>query len=162
MCGIAGIFDYRGQREVDRSLLRRMTDALGHRGPDGDGFHFAPGVGLGHRRLAIVDLVTGDQPLFNEDGTVCVVYNGEIYNFQPLMAELIALGHIFRTRCDTEVIVHAWEEWGGRVSTDSTVCSPSRYGMRRERCSFLPATGLVKNRFIIPFYLTVGCSSLPS
>src|SRR5215468_7438731 len=112
MCGIAGIFDYRGQREVDRSLLRRMTDALGHRGPDGDGFHFAPGVGLGHRRLAIVDLATGDQPLFNEDGTICVVYNGEIYNFQSLMAELAALGHIFRTRCDTEVIVHAWEEWG--------------------------------------------------
>src|SRR5215471_15473353 len=112
MCGIAGIFDYRGQREVDRSLLRRMTDALGHRGPDGDGFHFAPGVGLGHRRLAIVDLVTGDQPLFNEDGTICVVYNGEIYNFQPLMTELSALGHIFRTHCDTEVIVHAWEEWG--------------------------------------------------
>jgi asparagine synthase (glutamine-hydrolysing) len=91
MCGIAGIFDYRGQREVDRSLLRRMTDTLGHRGPDGDGFHFAPGVGLGHRRLAIVDLVMGDQPLFNEDGTICVVYNGEIYNFQPLMAELAAL-----------------------------------------------------------------------
>jgi asparagine synthase (glutamine-hydrolysing) len=64
------------------------------------------------RRLAIVDLVTGDQPQFNEDGTVCVVFNGEIYNFQPLMAELTALGHTFRTRSDTEVIVHAWEEWG--------------------------------------------------
>ena len=95
MCGIAGIFDYRGQREVDRSLLRRMTDALGHRGPDGDGFHFAPGVGLGHRRLAIVDLVTGDQPLFNEDGTICVIYNGEIYNFQPLMAELVSVRPYF-------------------------------------------------------------------
>src|SRR5271167_1091940 len=112
MCGITGIFDYRGQAEIDRTLVRRMTDILGHRGPDGDGFYFAPGLGLGHRRLAIVDLATGDQPLFNEDGTVCVVYNGEIYNFQPLMAELAALGHIFRTRCDTEVIVHAWEEWG--------------------------------------------------
>src|SRR5204863_9347877 len=85
MCGIAGIFDYRGPGKIDRALLRRMTDILGHRGPDGDGFHFAPGLGLGHRRLAIVDLVTGDQPLFNEDGTVCVVYNGDIYNFQPLM-----------------------------------------------------------------------------
>ncbi|HEX4186058.1 MAG TPA: XrtA/PEP-CTERM system amidotransferase [Stellaceae bacterium] len=112
MCGIAGIFDYRGRAEIDRTLLRRMTDILGHRGPDGDGYHIAPGIGLGHRRLAIVDLATGDQPLFNEDGTICVVYNGEIYNFQPLMAELAALGHIFRTRCDTEVIVHAWEEWG--------------------------------------------------
>lgn len=112
MCGIAGIFDLRGRAEIDRALLRRMTDILVHRGPDGDGFYHAPGIGLGHRRLAIVDLVTGDQPLFNEDNTVCVVFNGEIYNFQPLMTELTALGHIFRTRSDTEVIVHAWEEWG--------------------------------------------------
>jgi len=112
MCGIAGIFDYRGRRDADRRLLRCMTDVLSHRGPDGDGFHYAPGVGLGHRRLAIVDLAGGDQPIYNEDRTVCVVYNGEIYNFQPLMSELSALGHVFRTRCDTEVIVHAWEEWG--------------------------------------------------
>jgi len=112
MCGIAGVFDHRGRGEIDRTLLRGMTDILVHRGPDGDGFHFAPGVGLGHRRLAIVDLAAGDQPLFNEDETICVVYNGEIYNFQPLMTELTALGHVFRTRCDTEVIVHAWEEWG--------------------------------------------------
>src|SRR5215471_3406987 len=112
MCGIAGIFDFRRRGEVDRVLLQRMTEIIAHRGPDGDGYHIEPGVGLGHRRLAIVDLATGDQPLFNEDGTVCVVYNGEIYNFQPLMAELAARGHVFRTRCDTEVIVHAWEEWG--------------------------------------------------
>lgn len=112
MCGIAGIFDYRGRRDADRRLLRCMTNILSHRGPDGDGFHYAPGVGLGHRRLAIVDLAGGDQPIYNEDRTVCIVYNGEIYNFQPLMTELSALGHVFRTRCDTEVIVHAWEEWG--------------------------------------------------
>jgi asparagine synthase (glutamine-hydrolysing) len=112
MCGIAGIFDTRGRGEIDRALLHRMTDVLGHRGPDGDGFYYAPGIGLGHRRLAIIDLATGDQPQFNEDRTVCIVFNGEIYNFQPVMAELTALGHIFRTRSDTEVIVHAWEEWG--------------------------------------------------
>jgi asparagine synthase (glutamine-hydrolysing) len=112
MCGITGIFDLRTRSDIDRVLLRRMTDVIGHRGPDGDGFHYAPGLGLGHRRLAIVDLVSGDQPLFNEDGTICVIFNGEIYNFQPLMAELAALGHGFRTRSDTEVIVHAWEEWG--------------------------------------------------
>jgi asparagine synthase (glutamine-hydrolysing) len=112
MCGIAGIFDYRGRAEIEHLMLRRMTDALYHRGPDGDGFHHSPGVGLGYRRLAIVDLAGGDQPLFNEDGTICVVFNGEIYNFQPLMAELATFGHVFRTRCDTEVIVHAWEEWG--------------------------------------------------
>jgi len=114
MCGIAGIFDFRGQAEIDRILLRRMTDTLAHRGPDGDGYHIEPGLGLGHRRLAIIDLATGDQPLFNENETVCVVYNGEIYNFQSLMAELGGLGHVFRTRSDTEVIVHAWEEWGTR------------------------------------------------
>src|SRR6516225_7932814 len=112
MCGITGIFDYRGRGDPDRCLLRRMTSVLSHRGPDGDGFYCAPGIGLGHRRLAIIDLSGGDQPLFNEDGTVCVVFNGEIYNFQDLMAELSTLGHVFRTRCDTEVIVHAWEEWG--------------------------------------------------
>ncbi len=112
MCGIAGIFDCRGRGESDRRLLRRMTDVLDHRGPDGEGFYWAPGVGLGHRRLAIIDVAGGDQPLFNEDRTVCVVFNGEIYNFQELMAELSSAGHVFRTRCDTEVIVHAWEEWG--------------------------------------------------
>ena len=112
MCGIAGIFDCRGRGEPDRGLLRRMTGLLAHRGPDGDGFYHAPGVGLGHRRLAIIDLAGGAQPIFNEDRTVCVVFGGEIYNFKPLMTELAALGHVFRTRCDTEVIVHAWEEWG--------------------------------------------------
>ena len=112
MCGIAGIFNFRGTGDIDRRLLYRMTETISHRGPDGDGFHIAPGIGLGHRRLAIVDLVTGDQPQFNEDGTVCVIFNGEIYNFQSLMAELTELGHAFRTRSDTEVIVHAWEEWG--------------------------------------------------
>lgn len=89
-----------------------MTEAIAHRGPDGDGFYDAPGIGLGHRRLAIVDLAGGDQPMFNENRSVAIVFNGEIFNFQPLMAELTALGHRFRTRCDTEVIVHAWEEWG--------------------------------------------------
>lgn len=112
MCGIAGIFDWRGRGEIDRRLLQQMTDAVIHRGPDGDGFYHAPGVGLGHRRLAIIDLAGGDQPMFNEDRTVCVVFGGEIYNFQGLIAELAALGHTFRSRCDTEVIVHAWEEWG--------------------------------------------------
>jgi len=112
MCGITGIFDCGGYAEIDRGLLRRMTDAIRHRGPDGEGFYHAPGIGLGHRRLAIIDLAGGVQPLFNEDRTVCVVFNGEIYNFQPLIAELTACGHVFRTRSDTEVIVHAWEEWG--------------------------------------------------
>lgn len=112
MCGIAGIFETREKRPIDRSLLERMTTALAHRGPDGAGYHLAPGVGLGHRRLAIIDLAGGDQPMFNEDGTVAIVFNGEIYNFQELCRELTERGHRFRSHCDTEVIVHAWEEWG--------------------------------------------------
>jgi asparagine synthase (glutamine-hydrolysing) len=89
-----------------------MNDALTHRGPDGEGYHFEPGVGFGHRRLSIIDLEGGKQPLYNEDETVVVTYNGEIYNFKELVTELKSLGHIFRTHCDTEVIVHAWEQWG--------------------------------------------------
>ena len=89
-----------------------MNDSLVHRGPDGDGIFIGGGIGLGHRRLAIIDLAAGAQPMFNEDDTVVVVYNGEIYNFQELADRLVARGHKFRTRCDTEVIVHAWEEWG--------------------------------------------------
>src|SRR5882672_9900665 len=112
MCGIVGIVDTRERRPVDPVVLRRMNESQHHRGPDEGGFHLAPGVGLGHRRLSIIDLATGQQPLYNEDGTVVVVYNGEIYNFNELIPELTALGHRFRTKCDTEVIVHAWEQWG--------------------------------------------------
>ncbi|MFZ5530240.1 MAG: asparagine synthetase B, partial [Pseudomonadota bacterium] len=112
MCGIAGIFDTRGSRPVDDALLARMNQAQFHRGPDEGGQHTEPGVGLAHRRLSIIDLSSGHQPLFNEDGSVVIVFNGEIYNFQPLAQELAALGHTFRTHSDTEVIVHAWEQWG--------------------------------------------------
>src|SRR5882672_5483000 len=112
MCGIVGIFDTRGKRHIESSVLVRMNETQHHRGPDECGTHAEPGLGLGHRRLSIIDLATGQQPLFNEDGTVSVVFNGEIYNYQELIPELTALGHIFRTRSDTEVIVHAWEAWG--------------------------------------------------
>jgi len=112
MCGITGIIDTRGRRDIDRALLQRMNDSQFHRGPDGGGLHVEPGVGLGHRRLSIIDLSTGQQPLYNEDGSVVVVFNGEIYNFQELVPELERLGHVFHTRSDTEVIVHGWEAWG--------------------------------------------------
>ncbi|MEN7343369.1 MAG: XrtA/PEP-CTERM system amidotransferase [Pseudomonadota bacterium] len=112
MCGIAGLFDLRESRNIDQDLLESMTRSLVHRGPDGEGYHREPGVGFGHRRLSIIDLEGGHQPIFNEDNSVVVTYNGEIYNFQPIQEELESLGHVFRTRCDTEVIVHAWEEWG--------------------------------------------------
>ena len=112
MCGIVGIFDTRGARAIDPALVRRMNETQHHRGPDEGDVYTEPGVGFGHRRLSIIDLSSGQQPLFNEDHSVVVVFNGEIYNYQELMDELLALGHQFRTRCDTEVIVHAWEQWG--------------------------------------------------
>ena len=114
MCGFVAIFDTRSFREIDRAMLERMNEAQYHRGPDEGGIHVEPGVGLGHRRLSIIDLASGQQPLFNEDHSVVVVYNGEIYNFKELVVELSAQGHVFQTHCDTEVIVHAWEQWGER------------------------------------------------
>ena len=112
MCGITGIFDTRGGRPISEAVLRRMNDAQHHRGPDEGSVHVEPGVGFGHRRLSIIDVATGQQPLFNEDGSVVVVFNGEIYNYQSLIPELQALGHVFHTKSDTECIVHAWEQWG--------------------------------------------------
>ena len=112
MCGITGIFDTRGAREVQRATLHRMNESQMHRGPDEGSLHLEPGVGLGHRRLSIIDVATGQQPLFNEDQSVVVVFNGEIYNDQDLIPELQALGHVFHTKSDTECIVHAWESWG--------------------------------------------------
>jgi asparagine synthase (glutamine-hydrolysing) len=111
MCGIVGIFNLRGSA-IDRGLLERMNETQHHRGPVEGGLHVEPGLGFGHRRLSVIDLASGQQPLFNEDHSVVVVFNGEIYNFKALMTELQGLGHSFRTHCDTEVIVHAWEQWG--------------------------------------------------
>lgn len=112
MCGIVGIFDLSGPGPVNRDLLHKMNETQLHRGPDGGGLHVEPGVGLGHRRLSIIDLSAGNQPMENEDGSVIVTFNGEIYNFSELSDELKAAGHVFKTHSDTEVIVHAWEEWG--------------------------------------------------
>ena len=112
MCGITGLFDTRGARDVDRAVLQRMNDSQFHRGPDEGSLHVEPGLGFGHRRLSIIDIATGQQPLYNEDRSVVVVFNGEIYNYQELIPELQALGHVFHTKSDTEVIVHAWESWG--------------------------------------------------
>ena len=112
MCGIAGVVFRDPRHSVDRGLLGRMTDVIRHRGPDADGFHVGDGVGLGHRRLSIIDLSTGDQPIYNEDGSIAIVFNGEIYNFGELARELEAAGHVFKTRSDTETIVHAYEQFG--------------------------------------------------
>ena len=114
MCGIVAIIDLHGRRPIERDTLVRMNESQHHRGPDEGGLHLAPGIGLGHRRLSIIDLATGQQPLYNADRSVVVIFNGEIYNYRELITELAALGYEFRTRSDTEVIVHAWEAWGER------------------------------------------------
>ncbi len=111
VCGVAGIF-YPESRSVESDVLRRMTRALTHRGPDEEGFHEEPGLGLGHRRLSIIDLSTGQQPLCNEDGTLWVAFNGEIFNYLELRADLEKRGHHFKTRSDTETLVHLYEEKG--------------------------------------------------
>jgi asparagine synthase (glutamine-hydrolysing) len=116
MCGIAGIVQVAG-RGVDRALLTAMTTAQAHRGPDGDGFVCRGGVGFGHRRLAIIDLVTGDQPMPNDDESIWIVFNGEIYNYRELRAELEARGTRFRTQSDTEVILRAYEAYGTECVT---------------------------------------------
>mgnify|MGYP005842855677 CR=1 FL=1 len=112
MCGIVGMLQGADAPPLSRSLLHAMNQSLEHRGPDDGGLHLEEGVGLGHRRLSIIDLGLGHQPLFNEDGSVAVVFNGEIYNFRALADELRAAGHQFRTHSDTEVLVHGWEQWG--------------------------------------------------
>jgi asparagine synthase (glutamine-hydrolysing) len=112
MCGIAGKLNFESDNHVDLATLRAMTTVLTHRGPDADGFLVDGALGFGHRRLSIIDLATGDQPIANEDRTVHVIFNGEIYNFAEVRAALLRSGHRFRTYSDTEVIVHAYEEWG--------------------------------------------------
>ncbi|WP_446810201.1 XrtA/PEP-CTERM system amidotransferase [Methylomonas sp. 2BW1-5-20] len=112
MCGIVGIFDITGASEIDRNLLSRMNESQFHRGPDEGGLHTEPGLGFGHRRLSIIDLSSGQQPMHSQDGDVVLTYNGEVYNFPELREELEALGYSFRTHCDTEVILYAWQAWG--------------------------------------------------
>jgi asparagine synthase (glutamine-hydrolysing) len=112
MCGICGVLNFDRRREVQRSWLDSMNRQIVHRGPDDDGFFVSENVGLAMRRLSIIDLATGHQPLSNEDGTIVLVYNGEVYNYQDLREQLLQRGHIFRTNSDTEVIVHLYEEYG--------------------------------------------------
>jgi asparagine synthase (glutamine-hydrolysing) len=112
MCGITGIFHYDTDEPVQEQTLRRMTDVIAHRGPDDDGFYLNGKVGLGHRRLSIIDVAGGRQPIFNEDGKVAIVFNGEIYNYRQLAHMLEDRGHVFKTHSDTEVIVHLYEDFG--------------------------------------------------
>ena len=109
MCGICGIWSRSG---VSESSLRAMAEVIQHRGPDDEGFYFGPNIGLANRRLSIIDLDHGRQPISNETGSVHLVFNGEIYNYRELRKELIQQGHQFATETDTEVIVHCYEQYG--------------------------------------------------
>jgi asparagine synthase (glutamine-hydrolysing) len=114
MCGICGKIYRDPARPVEPDLIRRMADAIAHRGPDAAGYHIDGAVGLGHRRLSIIDLSAGDQPMYNEDRSLVAIFNGEIYNFQDLRQQLSAHGHVFKTKSDTEVLLHGYEQWGER------------------------------------------------
>lgn len=112
MCGICGQFNYRHLNPVQPETIRRMTNTMAHRGPDDEGYHFSGPLGFGFRRLSIIDLEGGHQPMSDADGNIWVVFNGEIYNFQDIRKELEIFGHVFRTRSDTEVLVHGYKQWG--------------------------------------------------
>ena len=134
MCGLCGIALTDCHARADQDVVLAMRDALSHRGPDGAGILDLPGATLAHRRLSIIDLAHGDQPMPNEDASIWVTFNGEIYNFQELEAQLIGRGHTFKTRCDTEVLVHAYEEYGDDfVSRLNGMFALALYDRRRQR-----------------------------
>ena len=114
MCGVCGVLNFNGE-EVSPLLLKRMTDSIAHRGPDGEGWYRNQNIGLGHRRLAIIDLSpAGNQPMITPDGRYALTYNGEIYNHAEIRTELEAKGYRFRSRTDSEVVLAAWAHWGER------------------------------------------------
>ena len=118
MCGICGIAYADRARRVDESLVMAMCDSISHRGPDDAGVRLAGHVGLGHRRLSIVDVSGGHQPMSNEDGRVWITYNGEVYNHAGFRSRLEGNGHRYKTRCDTEAIIHLYEELGASVARE--------------------------------------------
>jgi len=115
MCGICGQFNFAGDEPVGPEIVRRMTDSIAHRGPDDEGYFLSGPLGLGFRRLSIIDLAGGHQPMFDAQQTVCITFNGEIYNYKELRQELKKYGHCFRTNSDTEIIIHGYKEWGTDV-----------------------------------------------
>ncbi len=128
MCGISGFLHTEREKPASLSALRRMSDALVHRGPDGQGLHIKRNLAMAHQRLAIIDLSSGDQPMFNADRTVAVVFNGEIYNYLELRDELKSLGHCFVTQSDTEILIRAYEEWGTELHAKLNGMWPLHYG----------------------------------
>ena len=128
MCGIAGAVDLRGSREFSTRRLLAMTAAIAHRGPDDEQVHIEPGVALGARRLSIIDLAGGRQPLANEDGSIWVAFNGELFEYPELRQDLLARGHRLATRCDTEAWVHLYEDFREGMFARRVDSLPSRCG----------------------------------
>jgi asparagine synthase (glutamine-hydrolysing) len=152
MCGICGIVNFNATEPVNAHLIKRMNSAQAHRGPDDHGYFIEGNVGLGHRRLSIIDLSGGKQPMFNEDGSVVVVFNGEIYNYADLTGDLVSKGHQFTTRSDTETIVHAYEEYGEDCMRDFRGMFAFAIWDRKQRRLFL-----VRDRLgIKPVYYYAG------
>jgi asparagine synthase (glutamine-hydrolysing) len=151
MCGIVGIFDLSGRAPIEERRLGRMADTLVHRGPDGGGLMTEPGVGLGHRRLSIIDLEGGRQPLVDASGQIVLVFNGEIYNYRDVAADLTAKGYRFLTHSDTEVIANAWLEWGERcLDKFNGMFAFALYDRRRD-CLFIARDRLGEK----PLYYTI-------
>jgi len=138
MCGICGQFNFASDEPVEPTTIRRMTDTIAHRGPDDEGYFISGPIGLGFRRLSIIDLAGGHQPMFDAERSVCVVFNGEIYNYRELRVELENCGHRFQTNCDTEVIVHGYKEWRPMSSIISTVCLGSPSGISQQAVDSSP------------------------
>jgi asparagine synthase (glutamine-hydrolysing) len=191
MCGIAGVLYRDQQTPVNPDQLQAMTDVVRHRGPDGEGLHIAPGLGLGHRRLAIIDPAAGQQPMTDAETQNIIVYNGEVYNYVEVRAELAAAGHRFRTDCDTEVILKAYAQWGERcldrlngmwafaiwdhshkrlfLARDRLGIKPLHYCVEGERFVFgsemksLFAAGVprIADRSLLDVYLTFGYIPAP-
>jgi len=122
MCGIAGYMYFDKEKNASIETAKKMTDVIAHRGPDGEGFFIDKNIALGHRRLSIIDLSTGDQPMFSDDGSIALIFNGEIYNYVELREELKSLGHKFKTTSDTEVIIHAYQQWGTNCQNKLNGC----------------------------------------
>src|SRR5579863_433026 len=137
MCGIAGVLKFGESAPVEDDILRRMCAAMAHRGPDDQGTYTERGAGLGIRRLSIIDLATGHQPITNEDGTLWIVFNGEIYNHAALREHLIARGHRFRSHCDTETILHLYEERGRECVRELRGMFAFAIWDSRKRCLFI-------------------------
>ncbi len=150
MCGIAGMIDLTDSRRAPPDAVRRMADAIWHRGPDEDGYLEAPGLGCASRRLSIVGLFDGRQPIYNEDRSVAVVFNGELFDYRERKAELAARGHVFRTHCDTELLPHLWEEHGEDMLAKLRGQFAFALWDSRQRCVIL-----ARDRFgICPLYYT--------